>query len=801
GNASRSVSDAAPLSPLALARPPQPPLPGREADSDRAAEPAQPPKAEPPQQPSPTQSPTPTPTPSKKDARTSSSGAPTTTAVTPICDINCGGTTPWANAGGPYSAQPNQAIQFDSSGSGDDGFITAYSWNFGDGTTSTLASPAKAYAAAGTYNVSLRVRDNSGLWSDYAYTTATISNPAPVNDAAFVSQAIPTEMNAGQQYSVSVTMYNSGTKTWTAAELYRLGSQNPQDNVTWGGSRINLPASVAPGQSVTFNFNVTAPSTPGTYNLQARMVQDGVQWFGATTPNVAVTVTQAAVGSCAGPTPCDGHPTITYDPLTNRINAAGWLYDAAGNQIRARRADGTWQRFVYDAAGRLTRVKDDAGNTTLIYRYGADNRRLVTQEGGDTSNVRTYHVWDADSVIAEFGETAVAPSAPAWRKNYIYMEGRLLATQEPAGGGVESVLFHHPDHQSTRLVTSQATGSSFEQTNLPFGNAMSAESTGATTRRFTSYDRSAVSGLDYAINRHYDPLQGRFTQVDPIGVKAWNLSDPQTLNLYAYCGNDPVNNVDPDGLFFGKLFKGIGKLFKGVGQAVVKAAKAVGKFISSTAAILAKVLHSRWFMLCVAMGSFFFPPAFAIYKTLTEVSNIIQVSLLLIQGRWKELAATLVQAAIQWAINKAVTWGLEKAQNWVSEHLKLGIKLTSLPACAKKALRALYPHLNLDKIKIYTGLPWLWDWFGFHAAGFTYGHNQYYKAGVFDDGSAASLKLFAHETKHSDQFRQFGTYVYDLKYLGQIAQHGYENSPFEVAGRSGSNQMGLYLNRHGDPCD
>jgi hypothetical protein len=35
-----------------------------------------------------------------------------------------------------------------------------------------------------------------------------------------------------------------------------------------------------PGQNVTFNFNVTAPSTPGMYNFQWKMVQDFVEWFG-----------------------------------------------------------------------------------------------------------------------------------------------------------------------------------------------------------------------------------------------------------------------------------------------------------------------------------------------------------------------------------------------------------------------------------------------------------------------------------------------------------------------------------------
>jgi len=87
---------------------------------------------------------------------------------------------------------------------------------------------------------------------------------------------------------------------------------------------------------------------------------------------------------------------------------------------------------------------------------------------------------------------------------------------------------------------------------LPLGTALSAESAGATNRRFTTYDRSGT-GLDYAITRHYDAQQGRFTQVDPIGMGGSTFDDPQSFNLYAYCGNDPVNHIDPDGLFWGKL--------------------------------------------------------------------------------------------------------------------------------------------------------------------------------------------------------------------------------------------------------
>lgn len=123
--------------------------------------------------------------------------------------------------------------------------------------------------------------------------TGTIVNDdsaPPVNNAAFVSQTVPSVMYTGVTYPVSITLRNTGTTTWTPAN-YRLGSQNPQNNTNWDADgRIPLPSSVAPNATVTFSFNVVAPPTGGSYNFQWRMLQDNATWFGATTTNVAVIV-------------------------------------------------------------------------------------------------------------------------------------------------------------------------------------------------------------------------------------------------------------------------------------------------------------------------------------------------------------------------------------------------------------------------------------------------------------------------------------------------------------------------------
>ncbi len=256
--------------------------------------------------------------------------------------------------------------------------------------------------------------------------------------------------------------------------------------------------------------------------------------------------TASGVAANGTPIPRDGHAALSYNNQTNRIN--GFEYDAAGNQTRAFAPDGTtWLRYEYDAANRLVYVKNDAGTVLENYTYGATNARLIKRDG--TTNDLTFYAWAGAEVIAEYTELASQPNVVKWTKSYISAGGRLVSTASlNAQQNGEMIEHHHSDRLGTRIVTNPATGGYFEQETLPFGTALNAESSGFTNRRFTSYDRSNTTGLDYAVNRHYDSGQSRFTQVDPIGMSATSLANPQSLNLYAYVENQPTNFIDPDGL-------------------------------------------------------------------------------------------------------------------------------------------------------------------------------------------------------------------------------------------------------------
>lgn len=60
------------------------------------------------------------------------------------------------------------------------------------------------------------------------------------------------------------------------------------------------------------------------------------------------------------------------------------------------------------------------------------------------------------------------------------------------------------------------------------------------TFTFTGREWDAETGLYYYRARYYDPKLGRFLSTDPVGYE-------DSTNLYQYCGNNPVNLVDPMG--------------------------------------------------------------------------------------------------------------------------------------------------------------------------------------------------------------------------------------------------------------
>jgi len=217
-----------------------------------------------------------------------------------------------------------------------------------------------------------------------------------------------------------------------------------------------------------------------------------------------------------------GQPNFTIDPATNRITNSGYTYDAAGNMTH----DAS-NAYTYDGANRLTKI--NAGPPTYTY-FGALRIKKIA---GSTT---TVYIYSGSKPIVEYVNGSLS-------KEYIYAGSKLLATI--AGS---STTYHHPDHLSNRAETDASGTRTRTFGQFPFGETWY-EPTGTDKFKFTSYENDSgtgETGLNYAQFRYHAPGQGRFMSAD---LLAGSLGAPQSLNRYSYAMNDPVNLIDPLGLY------------------------------------------------------------------------------------------------------------------------------------------------------------------------------------------------------------------------------------------------------------
>jgi len=142
----------------------------------------------------------------------------------------------------------------------------------------------------GTFAFQWQMLKEGVAWFGVTSSLINVKVRAPVNNASFVSQDVPSSMSGGKKYTVKVTMKNTGDFTWTHNDLHRLGSVG--DSMIWGVHRVYLGSNdaIKPGQSNTFTFNVTAPLDGGSYRFQWRMLRKGIEWFGGRSSRVNVSV-------------------------------------------------------------------------------------------------------------------------------------------------------------------------------------------------------------------------------------------------------------------------------------------------------------------------------------------------------------------------------------------------------------------------------------------------------------------------------------------------------------------------------
>jgi len=143
------------------------------------------------------------------------------------------------------------------------------------------------------------------------------------------------------------------------------------------------------------------------------------------------------------------------------------------------------------------------------------------------SGQTTNYTWDVAS-----GLPAVLQDGT---NTYVYGLGLISATD---GAGVQT-YFLYDGLGSTTGLTDGSGNNPVSYSYDAFGAIRTQSGSSPNSWLFTGEQRDADSSLYYLRARYYDPAIGRFLSQDPLAAG----------NLYAYVGNNPVNWVDPSGLW------------------------------------------------------------------------------------------------------------------------------------------------------------------------------------------------------------------------------------------------------------
>ncbi len=265
----------------------------------------------------------------------------------------------------PPSGAAPLSVSFTSTAADRDGTIVSYAWEFGDGSTSSAASPSHQYAAAGSFTARLTVTDNRGGTAE-AQTTVTVSAPPANQPPTLTINATPTSGMA----PLTVNFISSAADPDGSIASY-----------AWAFGDGSTSVEVSPSHTYTSAGNFTATLT--------------------VTDNQGATTTRSLAISASGPqpnqnptvditaTPSSGAPPLAVSFTASATDPDGTIVSYAWDFGDGGSATQPLVSHTYVSAGtylvRVT-VTDNRGGTasdqlTVTVSQPAIRLQLVTPSG------------------------------------------------------------------------------------------------------------------------------------------------------------------------------------------------------------------------------------------------------------------------------------------------------------------------------------------------------------------------------------------------------------------------------------
>ncbi len=229
-----------------------------------------------------------------------------------------------------------------------------------------------------------------------------------------------------------------------------------------------------------------------------------------------------------------------------------FVHDADGNLTQ----DGRWA-YTWDGENRLVAMEalsavPAAAKLRVEFEYDWQGRRIgkAVKAWSGTSYTNVYvlkFLYDGWNLLAELDANRAVVRSYLW--------GTDMSGSFQGAGGVGGLLavnvatngVHFPAYDGNGniagLVSSASGAISARYEYGPFGESLRV--TGPMGKvnpfRYSTKYTDDETDLVYYGYRYYQPSTGRWLSRDPLGEEGG-------INLYAFCGNDPMNKCDPLGL-------------------------------------------------------------------------------------------------------------------------------------------------------------------------------------------------------------------------------------------------------------
>jgi RHS repeat-associated protein len=214
--------------------------------------------------------------------------------------------------------------------------------------------------------------------------------------------------------------------------------------------------------------------------------------------------------------------------VVTSVGGTAYTYDNNGNVTAIGSLDYAW-----DWRNRLASAERRAGGITS-YGYDHTGQRVFQSTGSATTSYpnRYYNV-ASSSLTATTTKHIFSPA------------GTLLAVVVGSGTSTASTTYLHPDHLGGTNVATDESGEVVQTLDYyPYGSQRIASGTFDEQRKFAGHEYDAESDLTYSNARYYEHDIGRWMSQDP---RDGDITNPQSLNTYAYSLNNPIKYLDPNG--------------------------------------------------------------------------------------------------------------------------------------------------------------------------------------------------------------------------------------------------------------